>query len=117
MESICRIKEMYKALYLFEKEFTKEHEMTINEAVLLCCMKDNRPHSANEIAEFIGLSSPRVSKIITSAEHRGWIVREMGAQDRRKMIFTLSDKGKEAMKKITEKKIDFTEALSILTNK
>ena len=111
MNLICRIKEIYKALYLFEREFAEEHNMTINEAMLLCCMKDEHPHSANEIAEFIGLSNPRVSKIITSTEERGWIVRKMGTEDKRKMIFTLSAQGKEAMKTITEQHIHLNDTL------
>ena len=33
MESICAIKDIYKALYQFEKTFAEVHDITINEAI------------------------------------------------------------------------------------
>ena len=46
MESICAIKDIYKALYQFEKTFAEVHDITINEAMLLCCLKDGETKSA-----------------------------------------------------------------------
>ena len=42
MEAICVIKDIYKTLYQFEKAFSEVHEITINEAMLLCCWQ-NQP--------------------------------------------------------------------------
>jgi len=114
MESICRIKNIYKALYSFEKEFVKRFDMTINEAMLLCCMKDGQSHSAYEIAEFIGLSNSRVSKIIMSAETRGWILREIGTEDKRKMIFSLSESGAKVVKTMKKQSVSLDELFSKL---
>jgi len=116
MELICRIKDIYKALYSFEKEFAKKFEMTINEAMLLCCMKNGQPHSACEIAEFIGLSNSRVSKIIMSVEEKGWIIREIGIKDKRKMIFSLSEEGKRIVKTMKKQTIPLDNVLSKLIN-
>ena len=49
MESICAIKDIYKALYQFEKTFAEVHDITINEAMLLCCLKDGETKSAGMI--------------------------------------------------------------------
>ena len=49
MEAICVIKDIYKTLYQFEKAFSEVHEITINEAMLLCCLKDNEAKSAGTI--------------------------------------------------------------------
>ena len=114
MELICQIKDVYKALYTFEKEFSEGFGMTINEAMLLCCMKDGKERPANEIAEFIGLSNSRVSKIITSVEDKGWIVRMMGTEDKRKMIFSLTKTGKVIVKKMRDKQIPLNGVLSRL---
>lgn len=114
MESICQIKNIYKALYAFEKEFVKKFNMTINEAMLLCCMKDEQPHSAYEITEFIGLSNSRVSKIIMSVEERGWITREIGIEDKRKMIFSLSKEGEKVVKIMKKQPIALDDVLSRL---
>ena len=116
MELICQIKDIYKALYTFEKEFSEEFGMTINEAMLLCCMKDGKERPANEITEFIGLSNSRVSKIITSVEEKGWIVRAMGAEDKRKMIFSLSDAGKVVVNAMRDRQIPLNGVLSALIN-
>lgn len=114
MESICQIKNIYKALYSFEKEFARKFAMTINEAMLLCCMKDGQPHSAYEIAEFIGLSNSRVSKIIMSVEEKGWIMREIGTEDKRKMIFSLSKEGESVVRKMKKQSIPLDDILSKL---
>ncbi|MDH6357915.1 MarR family transcriptional regulator [Parabacteroides sp. PF5-9] len=114
MESICQIKDIYKALYSFEKEFVKKFDMTINEAMLLCCMKDGKPHSAYEIAEFIGLSNSRVSKIIMSVEEKGWIIREIGLEDKRKMIFSLSKEGEKVVRIMKKQPIHLDDVLSKL---
>lgn len=114
MDIICQIKDVYKALYVFEKEFSGTFRMTINEAMLLCCMKDGKPRSANEITEFIGLSNPRVSKIITSVEEKGWLNREMGADDKRKMIFSLSGEGQKIVEMMMKRQIPLNGILSKL---
>lgn len=114
MELICKIKDVYKSLYLFEKEFVRQFNMTINEAMLLCCMKDGESHSAYDITEFIGLSSSRVSKIITSVEEKGWIRREIGAEDKRKMIFSLSAEGEKVVKIMKQEPIPLDDVLSKL---
>jgi len=72
MEPICAIKDIYKILYQFEKTFAEVHDITINEAMLLCCLKDGETKSAGMICEYIGLSNSRVSKVITAVENKGY---------------------------------------------
>ena len=68
MEPICAIKDIYKILYQFEKNFSEVHAITINEAMLLCCLKDNEAKSAGMICDYIGLSNSRVSKVIMPSQ-------------------------------------------------
>lgn len=116
MELICQIKDVYKALYAFEKEFAENYGITINEAMLLCCMKDGESKVAGEITEYVGLSNPRVSRIINSAEEKGLIVREMGVKDKRKMIFTLTSAGKKKIKEMRTGEIRLNPVLTRLIN-
>lgn len=106
MESICRLKDIYKILYAYEKQFAEEAGITINEGALLCCLKDNKPKSANELCDFIGLSASRVSRIIQTLEEKGYILREIGVSDRRQMIFTLTDAGKKKIREMRKFDID-----------
>ena len=88
MKSICAIKDIYKTLYQFEKTFAEVHDITINEAMLLCCLKDGETKSAGMICEYIGLSNSRVSKVITAVENKGYIRRDINRNDKRQMFFS-----------------------------
>lgn len=100
MESICAIKDIYKTLYQFEKAFTEVHDITINEAMLLCCLKDGETKSAGMICEYIGLSNSRVSKVITTVENKGYIRRNINKNDKRQMFFSLTPGGKEKIQQM-----------------
>lgn len=93
MEPICNLKDIYKALYQFEREFHETHQITINEAMVLCCMKDGEMRSAGAICEFMGLSNSRLSKIITSVEEKNYISRNLNKEDKRQMLFLLTEEG------------------------
>lgn len=108
MEDICKLKDIYKALYNFEKKFSEENGLTINEGMILCCMKNGESRSANELYDFVGLSSSRVSRVINSVEQKGYIKREMGLKDKRQMIFSLTESGKNKISEMLSKKMDFS---------
>lgn len=101
MEAICALKDVYKALYQFEKDFQSSHGMTINEAMLMCCLHEGDAKSAGALCEYIGLSASRVSKIINSVEQMGFIERTISPEDKRQMLFSLTVSG---WRKVTEMK-------------
>lgn len=114
MEPICKLKDIYKALYNFEKRFAEANGITINEGMLLCCLKDEKPKLANELCEFVGLSNSRVSRVINSIETKGYILREIGANDKRQMVFTLTQSGKQKVKEMQAQGLDFSELTSLI---
>lgn len=114
MECICVIKDLYKALYQFEKDFAENNSMTINEAMLLCCMKDGKPHTAGAICEYIGLSNSRVSKVITAVEQKGYIEREINKEDKRQMIFSLTESGWDMIRTMQSKDLQLERLLQQL---
>lgn len=116
MDDICKLKDIYKELYLFEKQFAKKHGISINEAMILCCLKDGIPKAANDLCRFIGLSNSRVSRIISVVENKQFINREMCNKDKRQMIFSLSDKGLEKIEQMQSQNIDFEELTSKIKN-
>lgn len=115
MEEICKLKDIYKSLYNFEKEFSEKNGITINEGMVLCCMKDGRPRSANDLCSFVGLSNSRVSRIINTVESKGYITREMGTTDKRQMIFTLTEAGKQKIKEMMSQKLNLSGLVEELT--
>ena len=95
MEPICAIKDIYKILYQFEKNFSEVHAITINEAMLLCCLKDNEAKSAGMICDYIGLSNSRGLKGESPpVENKGFIRRNINKEDKRQMFSRSPQKGK-----------------------
>lgn len=91
MERICVIKDIYKALYRFERDFADEHGITINEAMVLCALREGETRTAGALSEYVGLSNSRVSKVITAVENKGYVRREIAPHDKRQMVFSLTD--------------------------
>lgn len=114
MEAICAIKDIYKTLYQFEKTFAEVHDITINEAMMLCCLKDNDAKSAGTLREYIGLSNSRVSKVITAVENKGYIRRTINKNDKRQMFFSLTTKGTEKIKGMMNAELCFDELFANL---
>lgn len=108
METICAIKDIYKTLYLFERSFAEANDITINEAMVLCCLKDNQAKSAGTIRDFIGLSNSRVSKVITTVENKGLIHREINMSDKRQMFFSLTPEGSAKIQQMMNNQPDLT---------
>ena len=114
MESICALKDIYKALYQFEKEFSECYNITINEAMLLCCMKDGKEKTAGALCEYIGLSNSRVSKVIIAVEKKGYISRCISPEDKRQMLFSPTVAGKEKIQSMQQAQIEFEQLYSTL---
>lgn len=114
MEPICKIKDIYKTLYIFEKAFSDQHQITINEAMVLCCLKEGEAKTAGAICEFIGLSNSRVSKVITSVENKQLIHRFMNPADKRQMLFSLTEDGKNKVACMMQTELGFQELFDTL---
>lgn len=109
MEPICALKDIYKALYQFEKDFNDNYAITINEAMLLCCLKEGEAKTAGAICDYIDLSNSRVSKIITSVENKGYIRRAISKTDKRQMLFSLTVKGKDKIQQMQQADLNIKE--------
>lgn len=107
MEPICALKDLYKTLYQFEKDFQETHALTINEAMLLCCLHQGDCKTAGGLSEYIGLSNSRVSKVITAVENKGFISRRISPEDKRQMLFTLTRAGKEKISRMHQAELKF----------
>lgn len=96
METICIMREIYKAIGTFESDFIKVHKVCINEAMVLCMLSDGKL-SATEIAEKSSMTASHASKVIRSVEEKGLVDRGLGDRDKRQMYFCLTDKGRECL--------------------
>ena len=115
--SICLMREVFRALSEFENELIRVHDVTLNEAMLLCCLdqEDRKvPFSASDISEKTGLTASHTSKVLRSAEAKELIERSLGSNDHRKMFFELSQKGKERLVEIKRNKVEIPSLLKKL---
>ena len=111
MESIIKLKDIYKVLYAFEKQYAETNDITINEAIILYALKDGKPKLANQLYDYVGLSKSRVSRILADIERKGYIIRRVGTLDRRNMLFALTVEGNEKIKEIVNQRINFSKLI------
>ena len=68
MNTLCRIREVSRAIAEFEQCFEREYRLSMNEGVLLCCLARHGELSSGEIAEMLRLTCSNTSKVIRSVE-------------------------------------------------
>ncbi len=92
---ICRIRDISRAISELDTVFMHEFGVNINEAMSLCVLLNKEQMSASEIAEELCVTMSNASKIIRSVEEKGFVSRELGKEDHRKMLFNLTKEGRE----------------------
>ena len=55
METLCRIRDIYRAIAEFEVKFMQEFDLSLNEGMLLCTLLNTPKLTSSEIAEALGL--------------------------------------------------------------
>ena len=73
METLCKIRDLYRAIAEFEIRFEKVHHLCLNEGMLLCCLSKKKRLSSGEIAELLGLTNSNTSNVIRSVEDKGYV--------------------------------------------
>ena len=91
METLCKIRDLYRAIAEFETRFEKVHHLCLNEGMLLCCLSKK--------------------KVIRSVEDKGYVERNLGDSDKRQMYFSLTAEGKKILKEMECCNIEIPELL------
>lgn len=102
METLCRIRDVYRAIAEFETRFIEQYDLSLNEGMLLCTLCNTPKMTSGEIAEALGLSASNTSKVIRSVEDKKLITRLIGKEDKRQMYFVLTSAGKLRITAIKE---------------
>jgi len=98
-QNICKIRDVYRLIMDFERDFQQKYGLCLNEGMLLCSLQNSKL-SSKEIAQVLGLMLSNTSKIIKSLEVKMLIKRTLGKNDKRQMYFTLTAKGIEKLAEI-----------------
>lgn len=100
METLCKIREINRAVAAFEAEMEKNYNLCLNEGMLLCSLSKTDKLTSGEIADALELTTSNTSKVIKSVENKNLIKRVIGNADKRQMYFSLTPKGKKALSMI-----------------
>ena len=109
------MREVFRAMSSFETAFEKVYWITLNEAMILCILKDATERmTATNLSKSTDLSPSHTSKMLRILEEKGLIVRELGNEDRRQMYFHLSSTGKQRVSELEVDKVEMPELLKPL---
>ena len=112
MKTICAMRDVFKAMGNFETAFEKMYQITLNEAMILCALKEASDKvTATNLSKQTELSPSHTSKMLRILEEKGLIVRSLGSEDRRQMYFHLTQLGKQ---RVTELELDKVEIPDLL---
>jgi DNA-binding MarR family transcriptional regulator len=117
METLCKIREINRAVAAYEAEMEKTYHLCLNEGMLLCSLSKTDKLSSGEIAEALGLSTSNTSKVIKSVENKNLIKRVIGNTDKRQMYFSLTPKGKKELSLINCDNLELPNLLKEILNK
>ncbi len=92
MECLNKIKEVFRKVSEFEQALNRDYGVTLNEAMVICSLVDGLK-SAGEISACTEISKTRTSRVLLSLEKKGIVIRSFCDDDKRKMMFMLTDKG------------------------
>lgn len=95
METLYKIRDIRSEFQLLERDFEQKHGVSFNEAMILCSLRRSERMSSGEIGELIGQTRSNASKIIASVERKGLIARDIGNDDKRRMYFALTSRGRK----------------------
>ena len=76
MKTICAMRDVFKAMGNFETAFEKMYQITLNEAMILCALKEaSEKVTATNLSKQTELSPSHTSKMLRILEEKGLIVR------------------------------------------
>lgn len=106
METLCKIRNIYRAIVEYEGCFQKMHNLCLNEGMLLCGLSKGEKLTSGEIARSMGLTNSNTSKVIKSVEEKKLIKRTLGKSDKRQIYFSLTKEGWNKLEEISCNKVE-----------
>ena len=116
MKMLQEIREIYRSLAEFEKQFEEINRISLNEALILSTVK-GKNLTASQIAKQVGMTASNTSKVIKNIESKWLIERNVGKLDRREMYFNLTKEGDSLLNRMSFNNIDMAENIETLINK
>lgn len=115
MNTICKMRDIYKVLSTFETAFEQAYGLSLNEAMVLCALDEaGREMTSTAIAGRTEMAPSHTSKVIRSVEDKRLIKRALGETDKRQMYFSLTLEGKKKLDELNLDRVEVPELLKPL---
>lgn len=115
MNTICKMRDIYKALSVFETAFEEMYAISLNESMVLCALREaGKEITSTAISERTEMAPSHTSKVIRTVEDKGLIRRSLGEVDKRQMYFSLTEAGKKRLDELDLDKVEVPEILKPL---
>ncbi|MGL5937160.1 MAG: MarR family winged helix-turn-helix transcriptional regulator [Phocaeicola sp.] len=116
MEKLCKIRDLQRAIMLFEQQLVSHYGIGLNEGMALCsiCKSEEKRLTSSEIGELLGLTLSNTSKVVASLEKKKLIKRTLGKVDKRQMFFSLTPSGVELLSSVKCNELPLPNALETL---
>lgn len=96
----CQIKQTLRGLQQLEIQLKKTHNLSLDDAIVLCSLSKGCDCQGN-IAGETGLTPTQASRVLARLEEKRLIERSIGENDKRQMVFSLSDQGRTMLQEVT----------------
>lgn len=93
-EVLIAIRRMIRAIDLQSRKLVQSHGLTGPQALILKEVGRGKPLTAGELATNVSLSQATITDIVKRLEGRDLLVRERSSEDKRRIIITLTAKGR-----------------------
>lgn len=115
MKTICIMRDVLKALSVFESTFEKAYGVSLNEAMILCALLESKKEmTSTSVSKRTELSPSHTSKMLRILEEKQLIERTLSNGDKRLMFFHLSKTGSKKVKELNINKVEIPEILKPL---
>ena len=111
METLCKIRDLQRAVNSFEGDFEERYGISLNEAMALCTLSKVERMCPGEVGERKGVPLSNMTKVLGAGEQRGLVGRELCCRDRRQTYYALTPRGRELLGTMNCHAIDIPEAL------
>lgn len=89
------LRQIIQAVNIHSRKLRTEYAITAPQLVTLLCIIERGPLTATQIARAVHLSSSTVVGILDRLETRGFVQRERSADDRRQVLVTATERGRD----------------------
>ena len=101
VQSICLMRALARALAELESALGEAFSLSLNEAMTLCAIAQERV-PASFVSAQTGLSASLTSRVVNALEDRGFVTRSLGREDRRQVFFELTSEGSSLLARLKE---------------